>query len=201
MEIWNLVFTQFNKEDDGTYSDLDHPNIDTGMGLERIATVMQGVNSIFDVDTVKAIRDAVCNICGKVYGKNHKDDVSIRVITDHVRSVTFMTADGVLPSNEGRGYVLRRLLRRAARHGKLLGIDRKFLAELCQVVIDNSGKAYPELVEKQDMILKVLTTEEERFYATLDTGMAMLMSKIEELKSEKKTVPVSYTHLTLPTIA
>lgn len=188
MEIWNLVFTQFNKEDDGTYSDLDHPNIDTGMGLERIATVMQGVNSIFDVDTVKAIRDAVCNICGKEYGKNHKDDVSIRVITDHVRSVTFMTADGVLPSNEGRGYVLRRLLRRAARHGKLLGIDRKFLAELCQVVIDNSGKAYPEIVEKQDMILKVLTTEEERFYATLDTGMAMLMSKIEELKSEKKTV-------------
>lgn len=188
MEIWNLVFTQFNKEDDGTYSDLDHPNIDTGMGLERIATVMQGVNSIFDVDTVKAIRDAVCNICGKEYGKNHKDDVSIRVITDHVRSVTFMTADGVLPSNEGRGYVLRRLLRRAARHGKLLGIDRKFLAELCQVVIDNSGKAYPEIVEKQDMILKVLTTEEERFYATLDTGMAMLMSKIEKLKSEKKTV-------------
>lgn len=188
MEIWNLVFTQFNKEDDGTYSDLDHPNIDTGMGLERIATVMQGVNSIFDVDTVKAIRDAVCNICGKEYSKNHKDDVSIRVITDHVRSVTFMTADGVLPSNEGRGYVLRRLLRRAARHGKLLGIDRKFLAELCQVVIDNSGKAYPEIVEKQDMILKVLTTEEERFYATLDTGMAMLMSKIEELKSEKKTV-------------
>ncbi len=188
MEVWNLVFTQFNKEEDGTYSNLDHPNIDTGMGLERIATVMQGVNSIFDVDTVKAIRDAVCGICGKTYGENHKDDVSIRVITDHVRSVTFMTADGVLPSNEGRGYVLRRLLRRAARHGKLLGIDRKFLADLCKVVIEHSGDAYPELVEKQDMILKVLTTEEERFYSTLDTGMSMLMSKLDELKAEKKNV-------------
>lgn len=188
MEIWNLVFTQFNKEEDGSYSNLSHPNIDTGMGLERIATVMQGVNSIFDVDTVKAIRDAVCNICGKEYGKNNKDDISIRVITDHVRSVTFMTADGVLPSNEGRGYVLRRLLRRAARHGKLLGIDRKFIAELCKVVIANSGEAYPELVEKQDMILKVLTTEEERFYSTLDTGMAMLADKLDKLKAEGKTV-------------
>ena len=188
MEIWNLVFTQFNREEDGTYSNLSHPNIDTGMGLERIATVMQGVNSRFDVDTVKQIRDAVCNICGKEYGKSHKDDVSIRVITDHVRSVTFMTADGVLPSNEGRGYVLRRLLRRAARHGKLLGINRKFIAELCKVVISNSGDAYPELVEKQDMILKVLTTEEERFYATLDTGMAMLSSKLEELKAQGKNI-------------
>lgn len=188
MEIWNLVFTQFNKEEDGSYSNLDHPNIDTGMGLERIATVMQGVNSIFDVDTVKAIRDAVCNICGATYGEDHKKDISIRVITDHVRSVTFMTADGVLPSNEGRGYVLRRLLRRAARHGKLLGIDRKFLAELCMVVIENSGEAYPELVEKKEMILKVLTTEEERFYTTLDTGMAMLMSKLEELKNAGKNV-------------
>ncbi len=188
MEIWNLVFTQFNKEEDGTYSDLDHPNIDTGMGLERIATVMQGVNSIFDVDTVKAIRDAVCGICGIKYGEDDKKDVSIRVITDHMRSVTFMTADGVLPSNEGRGYVLRRLLRRAARHGKLLGIDRKFLAELSKVVIENSGKAYPELVEKQDMILKVLTTEEERFYNTLDTGMAMLADKLKELKAQGKNV-------------
>lgn len=188
MEVWNLVFTQFNKEDDDSYSNLEHPNIDTGMGLERLATVMQGVNSIFDVDTVKAIRDAVCNICGAAYGEDHKKDVSIRVITDHVRSVTFMTADGVLPSNEGRGYVLRRLLRRAARHGKLLGIDRKFLAELCKVVIDNSGNAYPELVEKKDMILKVLTTEEERFYSTIDTGMAMLMSKLEELKAQNKNV-------------
>ncbi len=188
MEIWNLVFTQFNKEDDGSYSNLANPNIDTGMGLERIATVMQGVNSIFDVDTVKAIRDAVCDICGAVYGEDSKKDVSIRVITDHVRSVTFMTADGVLPSNEGRGYVLRRLLRRAARHGKLLGINKKFLAGLCKVVIDHSGDAYPELVEKKEMILKVLTTEEERFYATLDTGMAMLMSKLEELKNSGKNV-------------
>lgn len=184
MEIWNLVFTQFNKEEDGSYSDLDHPNIDTGMGLERIATVMQGVNSIFDVDTVKAIRDAVCNICGAEYGVDHKKDVSIRVITDHVRSITFMTADGVLPSNEGRGYVLRRLLRRAARHGKLLGINRQFIAELSQVVISNSGDAYPELVEKKDMILKVLTKEEERFYATLDMGLSILNAKIDELRKK-----------------
>ena len=183
MAVASQAVPQFNKEEDGSYSNLDHPNIDTGMGLERIATVMQGINSIFDVDTVKAIRDAVCNICGAAYGEDHIKDISIRVITDHVRSVTFMTADGVLPSNEGRGYVLRRLLRRAARHGKLLGIDRKFLAELCKVVIDHSGEAYPELVEKQDMILKVLTTEEERFYATLDTGMNMLMNKLEELKN------------------
>ncbi len=188
MEIWNLVFTQFNKEEDGSYSNLANPNIDTGMGLERIATVMQGVNSIFDVDTVKAIRDAVCKLSGDVYGADSKKDISIRVITDHVRSVTFMTADGVLPSNEGRGYVLRRLLRRAARHGKILGINEKFLAELCKVVIEHSGNAYPELVEKRDMILKVLTTEEERFYATLDTGLAMLMSKIEDLKNQKVNV-------------
>lgn len=188
MEIWNLVFTQFNKEEDGSYSNLANPNIDTGMGLERIATVMQGVNSIFDVDTVKAIRDAVCKLSGDVYGVDSKKDISIRVITDHVRSVTFMTADGVLPSNEGRGYVLRRLLRRAARHGKILGINEKFLAELCKVVIEHSGNAYPELVEKRDMILKVLTTEEERFYATLDTGLAMLMSKIEDLKNQKVNV-------------
>lgn len=183
MEIWNLVFTQFCKEDDGSYSDLDHPNIDTGMGLERIATVMQDVDSIFDVDTIKAVRDAICKIAGVEYGKNHNTDVSIRVITDHIRSVTFMTADGVLPSNEGRGYVLRRLLRRAARHGKLLGIDRKFLSDLCQVVIDSSKGAYPQLAEKQEYIHKILTVEEERFYATLDQGMEILKSKIDEIKS------------------
>ncbi len=185
MEVWNLVFTQFCKEDDGSYSNLDHPNIDTGMGLERLATVMQGVNSIFDVDTVKAIRDKVCEISGKEYGKEHKFDVSIRVITDHVRSVTFMTSDGVMFSNEGRGYVLRRLLRRAVRHGKLLGIDRKFIAEVADVVIENSGDAYPELKEKRDYIKKMLTVEEERFHETLDTGMAMLAQKIDEIKASK----------------
>ena len=185
MEVWNLVFTQFCKEDDGSYSNLDHPNIDTGMGLERLATVMQGVNSIFDVDTVKAIRDKVCEISGKEYGKEHKYDVSIRVITDHVRSVTFMTSDGVMFSNEGRGYVLRRLLRRAVRHGKLLGIDRKFIAEVADVVIENSGDAYPELKEKREYIEKMLSVEESRFHETLDTGMAMLAQKIDEIKASK----------------
>ena len=185
MEVWNLIFTQFCKEDDGSYSNLDHPNIDTGMGLERLATVMQGVNSIFDVDTVKAIRDKVCEISGKEYGKEHKYDVSIRVITDHVRSVTFMTSDGVMFSNEGRGYVLRRLLRRAVRHGKLLGIDRKFIAEVADVVIENSGDAYPELKEKREYIEKMLSVEESRFHETLDTGMAMLAQKIDEIKASK----------------
>ncbi|MBQ6554771.1 MAG: alanine--tRNA ligase [Firmicutes bacterium] len=185
MEVWNLVFTQFCKEDDGSYSNLDHPNIDTGMGLERLATVMQGVNSIFDVDTVKAIRDKVCEIAGKKYGEEHKYDVSIRVITDHVRSVTFMTSDGVMPSNEGRGYVLRRLLRRAVRHGKLLGIDRKFLSEIADVVIENSGDAYPELKEKREYIKKFIDTEEKRFLETLDTGLALLNQKIDEIKASK----------------
>ncbi len=183
MEIWNLVFTQFCKEEDGSYSNLDHPNIDTGMGLERIATVLQGVNSIFDVDTVKMIRDEVCRISGKEYGADHNADVSIRVITDHIRSVTFMLADGVRPSNEGRGYVLRRLLRRAARHGKLLGIERKFLADMCKVVISNSGEAYPELVDKKENIIKTITAEEERFYLTIDSGLRILRQKIDEINA------------------
>ncbi len=183
MEIWNLVFTQFNREEDGTYSNLANPNIDTGMGLERIATVMQGVNSIFDVDTIKAIRDKVCELSSTKYGEDKKKDISIRVITDHIRSVTFMTADGVLPSNEGRGYVLRRLLRRAARHGKILGINDLFLTDLSKIVIETSKDAYPELEEKKDYINKILTVEEERFYATIDTGMELLKQKISELKS------------------
>lgn len=183
MEIWNLVFTQFNREEDGTYSNLANPNIDTGMGLERIATVMQGVNSIFDVDTIKAIRDKVCELSNTKYGEDKKKDISIRVITDHIRSVTFMTVDGVLPSNEGRGYVLRRLLRRAARHGKILGINDLFLTDLSKIVIETSKDAYPELEEKKDYINKILTVEEERFYATIDTGMELLKQKISELKS------------------
>lgn len=185
MEIWNLVFTQFNREEDGTYSNLANPNIDTGMGLERIATVMQGVNSIFDVDTVKAIRDKVCLLSNTKYGEDAKKDISIRVITDHIRSVTFMTADGVLPSNEGRGYVLRRLLRRAVRHGKILGINDLFLADLSKIVIDTSKEAYPELEEKKDYIYKILTVEEERFHSTIDNGMELLKQKINELKSSK----------------
>ncbi len=186
MEVWNLVFTQFNKEENGGYSNLANPNIDTGMGLERLATVLQNVNSIFDVDTIKAIRDAVCKIAGVEYNKNYKTDVSIRVITDHIRSVTFMVADGVLASNEGRGYVLRRLLRRAARHGKLLGINRKFLSDLCKVVIENSKGAYPELEEKKDYIYKIITVEEERFYETINQGMEIIRQKIDEIKAEGK---------------
>lgn len=183
MEVWNLVFTQFNKEEDGTYSNLENPNIDTGMGLERIATVMQDVSSIFDVDTIKSIRDAVCKISKTEYNLDPKKDISIRVITDHIRSMTFMTADGVLPSNEGRGYVLRRLIRRATRHGRMLGIKDLFLSSLSKIVIDNSGEAYPELVEKQDYINKILTVEEEKFNVTIDQGMELLKEKIKEISS------------------
>ena len=188
MEFWNLVFTQFDKQEDGSYPRLARPNIDTGMGLERMATIMQGVDSIFDVDTIKALRDAVCKVAGVEYEKEHKTDVSVRVITDHIRSVTFMTADGVLPSNEGRGYVLRRLLRRAARHGRLLGINKTFLADLSKVVIQTSGAAYPELVEKQDYIYKVITVEENSFYKTIDKGMELLKADIDEMKAAGETV-------------
>ena len=184
MEFWNLVFTQFNAEEDGTYSDLAQKNIDTGMGLERMATIMQNVDSIFDVDTLKALRDEVCRVAGVEYMKDHKTDVSVRVITDHIRSVTFMTADGVLPSNEGRGYVLRRLLRRAARHGKLLGIEKEFLADLCEVVIAHSGDAYPELVEKKEYIRKVISVEENSFYKTIDNGMEILKDYMDEMQSK-----------------
>lgn len=188
MEFWNLVLTQFNAEEDGTYTELASKNVDTGMGLERMATIMQGVDSIFDVDTVKSIRDTVCAKAGVEYGKEHKIDVSVRVITDHVRSVTMMTADGVLPSNEGRGYVLRRLLRRAARHGKLLGIQGEFLAELSKAVIACSGDAYPELVDKQEYIFKILSTEENSFYKTIDKGMEILKEDMEEMKAAGQTV-------------
>jgi len=188
MEFWNLVFTQFNAHDDGTYTELEHKNIDTGMGLERMATIMQGVDSIFDVDTLKALRDAVCGIAKVQYMVDHKTDESVRVIVDHIRSVTFMTADGVLPSNEGRGYVLRRLLRRAARHGKRLGIEGEFLAKLSRVVIETSGEAYPELREKQDYIEKVLTVEENSFYKTLDKGMEILKGDIDEMNSKGEKV-------------
>ena len=149
MEIWNNVFSQFNNMGDGTYTELAQKNIDTGMGLERLACVMQGVDNLFEVDTVRKILDTVCKIAGKEYGKDAKNDISIRVVTDHIRSATFMISDGVIPSNEGRGYVLRRILRRACRHGKLLGINRSFLPELCEVAIGESKDAYPELAEKK----------------------------------------------------
>ena len=184
IEFWNLVFTQFDKDENGNYNKLKNPNIDTGMGLERIAAIMQGKNSIFEVDTIKNILEEVSRVSGAKYGENHKDDISLRIITDHVRSTTFMISDGVLPSNEGRGYVLRRLLRRAARHGRLLGIKNTFLYELCSTAIENSFKAYPELKEKAAYIKKVIKLEEERFLETLDSGMDILKVYIEELENK-----------------
>lgn len=182
IEFWNLVFTQFNKEEDGSYSRLDHPNIDTGMGLERLACVMQDVENLFEVDTVRNLLDTVCGLAKVEYGKETKKDISIRVITDHIRSTTMMISDGVLPSNEGRGYVLRRLLRRAARHGKLLGIEGLFLAGLAEVVIAASGDAYPNLVEKKDYIQKIIAVEEEKFNATIDQGLGILSDYIAQTK-------------------
>lgn len=188
MEFWNLVLTQFNAETDGTYTELAQKNVDTGMGLERMATILQGVDSIFDVDTVRSIRDAICKKANVAYGKNTKTDISVRVITDHIRSVTMMTADGVLPSNEGRGYVLRRLLRRGARHGKLLGIQGEFLAELSKAVIACSGEAYPELVDKQEYIHKILSVEENSFYKTIDNGTEILKADMEEMKAAGEVI-------------
>ena len=183
VEIWNLVFTQFDKDENGNYNKLANPNIDTGMGLERLATVMQGVRTIFEIDTMKHLLDRVCQAAKCQYGEDPKKDVSLRIITDHIRSVTFMVSDGILPSNEGRGYVLRRLLRRAARHGKLLGINEAFLYELCDEVITISKGAYPELQEKQDYIKKVIRIEEERFDETIDQGIGILNGFIQEMKS------------------
>lgn len=188
VEIWNNVFTQFDSDGKGNYEELTNKNIDTGMGLERLAVVMQDVDSIFDVDTIKAIRDKVCEAAGASYGEEVKKDVSIRIITDHIRSVTFMVSDGIMPSNEGRGYVLRRLLRRAARHGRLLGIQKQFLAELSEVVIRESKDGYPELADKKDYILKLITTEEENFNKTIDQGLNILSDMMEEMKKEGKTV-------------
>ena len=182
MEIWNDVFTQFDNDGEGHYSELEQKNIDTGMGLERLASVVQDVDSIFDVDTIKALRDHVCRLAGKEYGKEYKDDVSIRVITDHIRSVTFMISDGIMPSNEGRGYVLRRLLRRACRHGRLLGIHKGFLPELAENVIEGSKDGYPELEEKREFILKVIAKEEEQFNKTIDQGLGILADMIDAFR-------------------
>ena len=188
IEFWNLVFTQFDKDEQGNYNKLKNPNIDTGMGLERIAAIMQGTNSIFEVDTIKNILEEVSRVSKVKYGENRKNDISLRIITDHVRSTTFMISDGVLPSNEGRGYVLRRLLRRAARHGRLLGIKNAFLNKLCSTVIENSFKAYPELKEKAGYIKKVIKLEEERFSETLDSGMDILKGYIEELENNNNKI-------------
>ena len=182
MEIWNLVFSQFDADGKGHYERLARPNIDTGMGLERLACVMQGVGNLFEVDTVQSVLHHVERIAGKTYGANDKDDISIRVITDHIRSCTFMVSDGILPSNEGRGYVLRRLLRRAARHGRMLGIRRPFLVELVETVIQSSESAYPELREHEAYIKKVIGTEEANFARTIDAGMNILNNMIDGLE-------------------
>ncbi len=187
MEVWNNVFTQFNGDGNGNYEELANKNIDTGMGLERLAAVVQDVNSVFDIDTMKAIRDRICEIAGVTYQTEEVKDISIRLITDHIRSSTFLISDGVMPSNEGRGYVLRRLIRRAARHGRLLGIKEQFLANLSQTVIAESKDGYPELEEKKAFILNVLTQEESKFDKTIDQGLAILSEMTEEMKKEGKT--------------
>ena len=188
MEIWNDVFSQFNNDGHGNYSDLAQKNIDTGMGLERLACVVQDVDSMFDIDTMKALRDHVCAMSGKHYGIDHETDVSLRVVTDHIRSVTFMISDGIMPSNSGRGYVLRRLLRRACRHGRLLGIERAFLVELAQTVIDGSKDGYPELEEKKDFIFNVIAKEEAQFNKTIDQGLSILADMEEEMKKNGETI-------------
>ena len=185
MEVWNLVFSQFDKDEDGNYNRLANPNIDTGMGLERLAAVNQGVSNLFEVDTVRNVMAHISRIAGVNYKENEKTDVSLRVITDHIRSTVMMVSDGVIPSNEGRGYVLRRLLRRAARHGKLLNINRQFLYEVADTVIDESKSGYPELEEKREYIKKIIKKEEERFDATIDNGLVVLKSYIKDAQDKK----------------
>lgn len=187
MEVWNNVFTQYDGDGKGNYTELANKNIDTGMGLERLAVVVQDVGSVFDIDTMKAIRDRICEIAGTSYGEEEEKDISIRLITDHIRSATFLISDGVMPSNEGRGYVLRRLIRRAARHGRLLGIQEQFLANLSQTVIAESKDGYPELEEKKAFILNVLTQEESKFDKTIDQGLAILKEMKAVMKGEGRT--------------
>lgn len=188
IEVWNNVFTQFNGDGNGNYTELENKNIDTGMGLERLAAVVQDVSSIFDVDTMKAIRDKVCELAHAQYQIDAKKDVSIRKITDHIRSTTFMASDGVIPSNEGRGYVFRRLLRGAARHGRLLGIEGNFMAKLAKVVIEEHKDGYPELEEKKEYILKLLTIEEDKFNKTIDQGLSILADMEKDLEKNNKKV-------------
>ncbi|WP_461813188.1 alanine--tRNA ligase [Faecalimonas sp.] len=187
MEIWNNVFTQFDNDGKGHYEELEQKNIDTGMGLERLASIVQDVDSIFDVDTLKALREHICALAGTEYGKEYSKDVSIRVVTDHIRSVTFMISDGIMPSNNGRGYVLRRLLRRACRHGRILGIEGQFLTKLCETVINGSKDGYPELEEKKDMIFNVIRQEEEQFNKTIDQGLGILSEMIQEMTDKNET--------------
>ena len=187
MEVWNNVFTQFENDGHNNYTLLEQKNIDTGMGLERLAVVVQDVDSIFDVDTIRSLRDKVCEMAHKTYKEKEEDDISIRLITDHIRSATFMISDGIMPSNEGRGYVLRRIIRRAARHGKILGIDGQFLAELSKTVIEGSKDGYPELEEKKEFIFNVLTQEESKFSKTIDQGLSILSELENELKESGKT--------------
>ena len=184
IEVWNNVFTQFDNDGKGHYSELEQKNIDTGMGLERLATVVQDVDSIFDVDTIQALLNRVCELAGKGYKEKYEWDVSIRIVTDHIRSATFMISDGIMPSNEGRGYVLRRIIRRAARHGRLLGIKGQFLAELSNTVIEGSKDGYPELEEKKDFIFNVLTQEEGKFNRTIDQGLSILMEMEASMEKE-----------------
>ena len=186
IEIWNNVFTQFDNDGKGNYTELAQKNIDTGMGLERLATVVQDVDSIFDVDTIQALRSRVCELAGKEYKKEYAWDVSIRIVTDHIRSATFMISDGIMPSNEGRGYVLRRIIRRAARHGRLLGIEEKFLANLSRTVIEGSRDGYPELEEKKEFIFNVLTQEEDKFNKTIDQGLSILADMEAAMSAENK---------------
>ncbi len=188
MEIWNNVFTQFESDGKGNYTELSQKNIDTGMGLERLAVAVQEVDSLFTVDTNKAMMDAVCELAHTTYQSDEKKDVSLRIIADHVKSCTFMISDGIMPSNEGRGYVLRRLLRRAVRHGRILGIEGKFMEKLSRVAIELSKDGYPELEEKQAMILKVISEEEDKFNKTIDQGMAILSELEEKMSADGRTV-------------
>ena len=188
MEIWNNVITQIDNDGHNNYTELEQKNIDTGMGLERLACIVQDVDSMFDIDTMKELRDHVCRLAGVEYGESSEKDISLRVITDHIRSVTFMISDGILPSNSGRGYVLRRLLRRASRHGRLLGIDRQFLEELAETVIEGSKDGYPELEEKKDFIFKVIVKEEEQFNKTIDQGLSILAQAVEEMEQKNEKV-------------
>lgn len=188
LEVWNLVFTQFDKDKNGEYHPLPHPNIDTGMGLERIACIMENVDSVYDIKAIRKIMDTVADICGKKYGDDKDDDVHFRIIGDHSRAITFLISDGVVPSNEGRGYVLRKLIRRASRHGMLLGIKQSFLEAPVTEVIESWGRAYPELIENKKVILEVLNTEEERFQRTIVQGTELLTQKIADLKSKMKKV-------------
>lgn len=188
MEVWNNVFTQFDGDGKGNYAELAQKNIDTGMGLERLAVVVQDVDTVFDINTMKAIRDKICEVAGVEYQKDEKNDVSIRLITDHIRSATFMISDGIMPTNEGRGYVLRRIIRRAARHGRMLGISGTFMADFAKTVIDECKDGYPELDEKKDFIFKVLTQEEEKFNKTIDQGLAILSEMEETMQKTGSTV-------------